>query len=157
MAERYSGFPNACPAGHAPDGTMRYYNSTGMWAPPALDRPLHSRDYKYHGMRLKGATWGWEQACFHNYYLEHLNGELPARCPPIVLDRTGMCMVHLAGMKQSALSWDRAAQPRVTFKDQKHHRMETPCVLHANGPAKKSLRSIWHWWEDPQGRTPSWS
>ena len=150
MEQRYVGFPDACPAGHTPRGELRYYSANNAYQPPVLDRPLHSRDYKYHGLRLKGSNWGWEQGCFHMYYLEHRKGELPASCPPIILDRAGRCMVHLAGVSQRSLKWN-ATTPRVSFNG------EQPCVLHANGPAKKALKSIWRWWENPGGEKPHWS
>ena len=161
MRERYVGFPHACPAGHTPSGELRYYSANHSWQPPVLDRPLHTRDLKYHGMRLKGSNWGWEQGCFHMYYLEQLNGELPAKCPPIVLDRAGQSMLHLAGVNQRGLDWTGAGAgsesaadaPRVLFKETG----QRPCVLHANGPAKKALKPIWRWWEDPVvNPKPSW-
>lgn len=151
MEQRYTGFPDACPAGHAPNGELRYYSANNSYQPPVLDRPLHSRDLKYHGMRLKGSNWGWEQGCFHMYYLEQRNGELPAACPPIVIDRAGHSMIHLAGLPQRALQWNSSSPARVSFNG------DRPCVLHANGPAKKALKSIWRWWEDPQGPKPKWT
>ena len=158
MRERYEGFPDACPAGHTSSGEMRYYMANNSWQPPKFDLPLHSSDLKHHGMRLRGSNWGWEQGCFHMYYLESLNGELPATCPPIVLDRTGRFLMHLAGVQNQRLKWSRSQlngseQPRVTFLDTG----ERPCALHANGPAKKALKPIWHWWEEPMtARAPSW-
>jgi hypothetical protein len=152
MAERYAGFPNACPAGHGPDGQLRYYAANRSWQPPVLNRPLHSRDLKYHGLRLKGSNWGWEQGCFHMYYLEYLNGELPGKCPPIVLDCAGKCMVHLAGVQQHRLAWSKQAPARVTLKENG----AKPGVLHANGPAKKAFRPLQRWWDDPSKYTPSW-
>ena len=142
MRERYDGFPNACPAGHTPNGQLRYYMANNSWQPPRLDKPLHGGELKHHGMRLRGSNWGWEQGCFHMYYLEGLNGELPAHCPPIVLDRTGRFLIHLAGVQHTRLKW-LPRQQRVTFTDT----AEQPCALHANGPAKKALKPIWHWWE----------
>jgi hypothetical protein len=156
MRERYSGFPHACPAGHGADGGLRYYSAQDSWRPPMLTRKLHSHDLKYHGLRLQGSNWGWEQGCFHMYYLEHLNGELPARCPPMVLDRVGRFLINLAGVHQHRLAWSasngsQGALPRVTFKDTD----QKPCVLHANGPAKKALQPIWRWWNGT-GAVPAW-
>ena len=104
-------------------------------------------------------NWGWEQGCFHNYYLEQRNGELPERCPRIVLDRAGHTMVHLAGNNQHFFKWTAdtssgAPQPHVVFKESH----EKVCALHANGPAKKALRPIWRWWgENATGRPPAWA
>jgi hypothetical protein len=89
MQARYEGFPDACPAGHGPDGELRYYSPNRSYVPPPLMVP--SRLTKYHGMRLRGSNWGWEQGCFHMYYLEHVHAELTAACPPVVLDRAARC------------------------------------------------------------------
>ena len=81
MQARYEGFPDACPAGHGPDGELRYYSPNRSYVPPPLVVP--SRLTKYcHGMRLHGSNWGWEQGRFHMYYLEHVHAELTAACPP---------------------------------------------------------------------------
>lgn len=157
MRERYAGFPMACPAGHGADGHFRYYEGNRSWRPPPMGPAKGaggvSRTLKFHGMRLKGPHWGWEQACYHMYYLEGLRGELPPGCPPAALDRRGSILLHLAGMKGTELSWgskraDGAGAPRVTFVPTG----ERPCVLHANGPAKYALPEIWKWWEDPRRR-----
>ena len=156
MRERYRGFPNACPAGHGPNGELRYYAAEDSWQPPPMSHP---RVFKYHNVPLKGTNWGWEQGCFHNYYLEQRNGELPERCPRIVLDRAGHTMVHLAGNNQHFFKWTAdtssgAPQPHVVFKESH----EKVCALHANGPAKKALRPIWRWWgENATGRPPAWA
>ena len=158
MQERYTGYPHACPAGHGRDGGLRYYAANNSWQPPELGRPLHSRDVKYHGLRLKGGNWGWEQGCYHMYYLEHINGELPAHCPPIVIDRRAACMLHLANVHPARLGWTSTdlgenERPRVTLKDT----AERPCVLHANGPAKTRLKPIWRWWEASMNSTLRYS
>lgn len=153
MQKRYAEFPHACPAGHTPSGELRYYSPKRNWQPPVLDRPLHSRDLKYHGLRLKGSNWGWEQGCFHMYYLEQLNGELPDACPPIVLDRAGQIMLHIAGNSPRSFEWVATNSSRAIFKATN----QRPCIMHANGPSKKALKPIWHWWEDPlKSPKPSW-
>ena len=159
MKQRYAGFPNACPAGHGPDGALRYYQANRSWVPPLLIQP--SRLTKFHGMALRGSNWGWEQGCFHMYYLEQLAGELPDSCPPIELDRAGKWLLHLAGVSQQSLVWTRGqhrapadgrrvGNPRVTLRETG----ERPCALHANGPAKAMLSSIWRWWNDPSAARP---
>ena len=166
MQRRYAGFPNACPAGHGGDGALRYYAANRSWVPPPLTQP--SRLTKFHGMRLKGSNWGWEQGCFHMYYLEHLNGDLPPSCPPVELDRTGRWVLHLAGVSRQSIEWthraasmsvrgevtsppaSRTGQPRATLRETG----QRPCALHANGPAKKALPSLWSWWADPRSARP---
>jgi hypothetical protein len=39
MQARYEGFPDACPAGHGPDGELRYYSPNRSYVPPPLVVP----------------------------------------------------------------------------------------------------------------------
>ena len=149
MAERYEEFPHACPAGHSESGKLLYYRESDGYRQPPVDRKNHAQQQRYHGRTLTGSNWGWDQACFHHYYLEQRNGELPAKCPPIVLDRVARCLLHLAGVSdgKKTLRWSsrkdgKSETPRVTLK----MTGESPCVLHANGPSKRALKPIWKWW-----------
>ena len=156
MEARYVGFPESCPAGHGPDGDLRYYFSNQSWRPPALVTRSARHGSKYHGMLLNGPHWGWEQGCFHQYYLESLAGELPTECPPMILDRKAQWVLHLSHVSRTSLNFNRGDQqsssPRVAYRPTH----ERPCVLHSNGPAKKALRAIWRWWETPSRAPPSW-
>ena len=106
MQARYEGFPDACPAGHGPDGELRYYSPNRSYVPPPLVVPSRLTKY-YHGMRLHGSNWGWEQGCFHMYYLEHVHAELTARAlrscstarqgGSFTWQVTGRCEWYLAG------------------------------------------------------------
>jgi hypothetical protein len=153
MQARYEGFPDACPAGHGPDGELRYYSPNRSYVPPPLMVP--SRLTKYHGMRLHGSNWGWEQGCFHMYYLEHVHAELTAACPPVVLDRAARWIVHLAGVDGTSLALSRAdaehgrrgGRPRALLRETG----ERPCALHANGPSKASLKPLAEWWNGSGG------
>ncbi len=167
MAERYEDFPRSCPAGHDVDGRLQYYASNSSWRPPQLTHRRHSR---YHYTVLAGAQWGWEQACFHMYYLEHLYGELPAHCPPVTLDREARWVLHLAGVSLNSLVWDHetdaadvdddAQQNAASEQSKRSGKLramlpmtgQRPCVVHANGPAKHATNSLWSRWEKDQLR-----
>ena len=153
MQARYEGFPDACPAGHGPDGELRYYSPNRSYVPPPLVAP--SRLTKYHGVRLRGSNWGWEQGCFHMYYLEHVHAELTAACPSVVLDRAARWLVNLAGVDSRLLALSRAeaehgrrgGRPRALLRETG----ERPCALHANGPSKASLKPLAEWWNGSGG------
>lgn len=140
MAERYADFPAACPAGHNKSGDLVYYtNASGMeWVPPS---PLKKH---FHGMALKGPHWGWEQACFHMYYHEYINGELPPSCPPLLLDRSARLVLHLAGTKlphlEYGLDGDDFVRARFNGTGQR------PCLVHGNGATKGRMHDVWRRW-----------
>jgi hypothetical protein len=154
MQARYEGFPDACPAGHGPDGELRYYSPNRSYVPPPLVVPSRLTKY-YHGMRLHGSNWGWEQGCFHMYYLEHVHAELTAACPPVMLDRAARWLVNLAGVNGTSLALSRAeaehgrrgGRPRALLRETG----ERPCALHANGPSKASLKPLAEWWNGRGG------
>lgn len=159
MAERYEEFPHACPAGHSRNGTVLYYRERDDYRQPKVDPKYYANQQRYRGMLLHGNNWGWEQACFHHYYLEQLHGELPARCPRLVLDNVAHCLLHLAGVSdlKKNLRWSSRSEdgnvikaPRVTLRATG----ESPCVIHANGPSKRALKPIWKWWIGQAKRTP---
>ncbi len=61
MQARYEGFPDACPAGHGPDGELRYNSPNRSYVPPRLVVPSRLTKY-YHGIIMgcgcTGATGG---------------------------------------------------------------------------------------------------
>jgi len=157
MAARFEGFPYACPAGHGPDGRMRHYMANQSWVPPPLVVP--SRVTKHHGMRLRGSNWGWEQGCFHAYYLEYLAGEHPSACPPVVLDRSARWLLHLAGVPATSLAFSKGkTQPANPSQHAKRVLLretgQLPCALHANGPSKSALKPLSEWWQPPMSMAP---
>ena len=94
--------------------------------------------------RFRGGNWGWEQACWHMYLMEQMDGKLPQWCPRLVLDFNADVVAHLAKLS-TALKW--GTDGRVT----EGHTGTRTCILHAPGPSKYVLPSL-AWWFDGRFR-----
>jgi hypothetical protein len=134
MKQRFVSFPDACPRRILSDGTvvseyserLRYNFSKNSWHGPLKFGP--------------GPGWGYDQACFHAYYLDQRRGYLPSSCPRLVLD-TRAELVLSVGQQVRAMRWHNRPG-RIQY----NRTGAWPCFIHTNGPFKHVLNSLKRWW-----------
>lgn len=135
MQAAYPGFPKQCPGGRHPNGTWEVFS----------DAPHTTRFGVFHG------HWGWEQSCFHQYYLEQTLGSLPSHCPHLALDyRADVIFNSVKASPALVLDWAREARPRINESLLPDLAEVRPCVLHANSASKSLMPTLqllweWHW------------
>ena len=130
MRNRYPGFPNACPADVTRSGNYpsNYSDAT---------KYQYSRNVAF----TKGG-WGWDQACYHTYFLEQVLGLLPQpHCPRLVVDYRADIVLSIGGMARQ-INW-KSKPKRLGFNTTG----AMPCVLHGNGVRGKPLyQKVQRWW-----------
>ena len=130
MRDRYPGFPNACPADVTRSGNYpsNYSDAT---------KYQYSRNIVF----TKGG-WGWDQACYHTYFLEQVLGLLPQpHCPRLVVDYRADIVLSIGGMARQ-INW-KSKPKRLGFNTTG----AMPCVLHGNGVRGKPLyQKVQRWW-----------
>jgi hypothetical protein len=143
MKQRFASFPHACP---------RRLLSDGFVAAEYSDKLQYNfSKSKWHGpLKLRGG-WGWDQACFHAYYLDQHRGKLSASCPRLVLDTRAELVLNV-GQQTGAMRWhDRRG--RIQY----NRTGAWPCFVHAGGPFKQVLHKFKRWWrtESPEASRDS--
>ncbi|KAL1530830.1 hypothetical protein AB1Y20_001726 [Prymnesium parvum] len=139
MERRFPHFPEKCPGGHERKSkNYTFYSRTQSGG-------------NYHGLKLANGNWGWDQACFHMYYLEQLAARLPTECPPLVLDRRADLALHMSKIPHAKISF--RSDRRVHFQASRVN-VSRPCFLHANGPSKLWNGPLLRWWWRPSVDLP---
>ena len=134
MQERYPGFPRQCPGVRHQNGTYTLFSNA----------PHRTRFGIFSG------HWGWEQSCFHNYYYEQTDGQLPRHCPELALDYRSEVIVNLKKTSDFLeLDWkaQRPVRPRFNSTWAPALQGVQPCVLHANSATKAAMPVLQLFWE----------
>ena len=86
--------------------------------------------------------WGWDQACYHTYFLEQVLGLLPQpHCPRLVVDYRADIVLSIGCMARQ-INW-KIKPRRLGFNTTG----AMPCVLHGNGVRGKPLyQKVQRWW-----------
>ena len=124
MQDRYAGFPRQCPGIRKSNGSYVYFSNA----------PHRTRFGIFSG------HWGWEQSCFHTYYMEQVHGYLPRNCPELALDyRADVILNMKKTVEQLNLVWNIYGRPRINHTWLPSLRDVHPCVIHANSATKSLL------------------
>lgn len=140
MKQRIPNFPSACPRTVLGIGGViaDEYNDEGIFN--------FSKNRWHTALKMHGG-WGWDQACFHVYYLEQQRGRLPGHCPRLVLDTRAELILNV-GRQSRAIRYkdglQRMQYNKTTF-------LSWPCFIHAGGPYKVYMLKLRWWWQKVTG------